>query len=201
MKQIIEKYHAIVGRAPSPREVKRLGQIGYALKLHENDALWSVLIALEDYDQRYRMAPARIEEALAKAVAGIRDSANHETRAAAARAIEAMAKEAGRVAQEIATKTAGRDRSRWMVIMAGVCATVLFLTAAGAFYAGHKTGAAATTDLAAWALTNEGQDARALAETGSLRLVTHCSGEGWRIEPYNGRDVCRPANGAGWYIP
>lgn len=201
MKQIIEKYHAIVGRAPSPREVKRLGQIGYALKLHENDALWSVLIALEDYDQRYRMAPARIEEALAKAVESIRDRANHETRAAAARAIETMAKEAGRVAQEIATKTAGRDRSRWMAIMAGVCATVLFLTAAGAFYAGHKTGAAATSDLAAWALTNEGQDARALAATGSLLRVTHCIGEGWLIQTYNGRDVCRPANGAGWYIP
>lgn len=201
MKQIIEKYHALVGRAPSRREVERLGQIGYALKLHENDALWSVLIALEDYDQRYRMAPARIEEALAKAVESIRDCANHETRAAAAKAIETMAKEAGRVAQEIATKTVGRDRARWMTIMAGVCASVFFLTAAGAFYAGHKTGAAATSDVAAWALTNEGQDARALAGTGSLPLVTHCIGEGWQITNHNGWDVCWPANGARWYIP
>lgn len=201
MKQIIEKYHALLGRAPSRREVERLARIECVLKIRENDALWSVLIALEDYDQRYRMAPARIEEALAKAVQSIQNSANHETRAAATRAIETMAKEAGRVAQEIATKTAGRDRSRWMVIMASVCATVLFLTAAGAFYAGHKTGAAATSDVAAWALTNEGQDARALAGTGSLPVVTHCIGEGWRITTHNGWDVCWPANGARWYIP
>ena len=201
MKTVAAKYQALLGRPPSRGETERLERIAEALGLRDNDALWSVLVALEDYDRRYRMAPARIEEALAKAVESVRDSADQETRAAAARAIEAMAEEAGRIGQQIATKTAGRDRARWMAIMAGVCATVMSLTAAGAFYAGHVTGAAATSDAAAWALSNEGQKARALARTGSLPLLIDCLGDGWRIDTHNGRDVCRPVPGAGWYIP
>ena len=201
MKPIIEKDQAFHGRAPSRREVERLARIGHALKLRDNDELWSVLIALEDYDRRYRTVPARIEEALAKVVESIRHSADQETRAAAARAISAMAQEAGRIGQKIATETAGRDRARWLAIMAGVCAAVLFITAAGAFYAGHETGAAATSDAAAWALSGEGRQARSLASTGSLPVLIHCIGDGWQINIQNGRNVCRPAQGAGWYIP
>ena len=198
---IIEKYRALLGRAPSRIETERLERIASVLGLRDNDALWIVLIALEDYDRRYRRAPARIEEALARAIESVRDSADHETRAAAARAIEAIADEAGRIGQEIAAKTTGRDRARWMTIMAGVCATTLFLTAVGAYYAGHKTGAAATSDAAAWVVSNEGRQARALAGTGSLPLLTACIDDGWRIDTYEGREVCRPAPGAGWYIP
>lgn len=201
MKPVVEKYQALLGRPPSRAEVERLERIAQALGLRVDDALWSVLIALEDYDRRYRLAPKRIEEALGKAVESVRDSADQETRAAAARAIEAMAKEAGHIGQEIATKTAGRDRARWLAIMAAVCATVLLITGAGAFYSGYKTGAAATTDAEAWALSNEGEQARALARTGSLPLLTGCLGDGWRVETYNGRNVCRPPPGAGWYIP
>lgn len=198
---IAGKYQALLGRPPSRGEVEKLDRIARALELRENDALWSVLIALEDYDRRYRMAPARIEEAIARAVGSVRDSADHETRVAAARAIETMAEEAGRIGQEIATTTAGRDRARWMTIMAGVCAGILFLTAAGAFYAGHETGAAATSDAAAWALSNEGQQARALSGTGSLPILADCLGDGWRVETFESRQVCRPAAGSGWYVP
>lgn len=201
MKPIVKKFQELLGRPPSRGEIERLERIVTVLKLNEEDALLSILIALEDYDRRYRAAPARIEEALGKAVESVRDSANRETRAAATRAIEAMAKEAGRIGREIATTTAGRDRARWMTIMAGVCAAVLFLTAAGAFYAGHKTGAAATSDAAAWALSSEGRQARALAGTGSLPVLAGCLGDGWRVETFAGRPVCRPAAESGWYVP
>lgn len=201
MKPVVKKYQALLGRPPSRDEAERLERIATVLELRDNDALWSVLVALEDYDRRYRMAPARIEAALAKAVESLRDSADQETRAAAARAIEAMAEEAGRIGQQIATKTAGRDRAHWLAIMAAVCATVLLMTGAGSYYAGNKTGAAATSDAAAWALSNEGQQARALARTGSLPVLAACLGDGWRVDTHNGRDVCRPGPGAGWYLP
>lgn len=201
MRPIIKKYKALVGRPPSQDEVEQLERIARELELRDNDALWLLFIALEDYDRRYRMAPARIEKALAKAVESVRHTADKETRAAAARAIETMSEEAARISQEIATKTAGKERARWMTIMAAVCASVLFLTGAAAFYAGQETGAAATSDAAAWARSHEGRHARALAGTGSLPILVNCDGNGWRIESQNGRNVCRPAQGAGWFIP
>lgn len=201
MKPVVEKYRALLGRPPSNGEVERLERIAQSLGLREDDALWSVLIALEDYDRRYRLAPKRIEEAIGKAVESVRDSANQETRAAAARAIASIAEEAGRIGQEIAVKYAGRDRARWLAIMAGVCATSLLLTGAAAYYAGYKTGVSAVSDATAWALSNEGRQARALARTGSLPILTGCLGDGWRIETHKGRDICRPSGGAGWYIP
>lgn len=201
MKVIVDNYQAILGRPPSRGEMERLERIASAMGLRDNDALWFLLIVFEDYDRRYRRVPARIEDALTKAVSSLRDSADRETRAAAARAVESMARETARIGQEIAAKTAGRDRLRWLSIMAIVCTIALLVTGTGAYYAGHKTGAAVASDAAAWALSNEGRQARALAKTGSLPILSGCLGDGWRIETFEGRAVCRAEQNTGWYIP
>lgn len=201
MTTVADRYQALLGRPPSRREADNLERIARALGIRDNDAIWTVLIALEDYEQRYRLAPARIEKAINTALASVKHAAEHETQVAAARAVQSMANEAGRIGQQIAAQTAGRDRARWMSIMAAVCTAALLATGAGAFYVGHQTGAAATTDAAAWAISHEGQRARAFARTGSLTVLSSCLGDGWRVENLEGRLVCRPSLGSGWYLP
>lgn len=201
MNAIVKKYEALLDRKPSKIEYQNLLRISQALNLRQDDAFWTILIVLEDYGRSYQLAPARIETAVENACKSISDVAERETRAAAARAIEAMADETARIAKDIADKTAGRDRAKWITIAASICTLSCLGMFSFGFAYGYQVGASAAGLAAEWAMTKEGQTARALAETGSLYVVTDCLGEDWYVERQNGYKICRTPTGAGWYIP
>lgn len=89
-----------------------------------------------------------------------------------------------------------------MVARLGLTAVLISMIGMTAGYlVGHKTGVAKAGNAAEWGLTDEGQTARALAESGSLYLVAECLGEDWYVEQQNGYNICRTPQGTGWYIP
>jgi hypothetical protein len=57
-----DPFSQLLGRKPTREERERLQRIKSALKLSDNDALWSVLVALEYYDSLYREYPRNIAD-------------------------------------------------------------------------------------------------------------------------------------------
>jgi hypothetical protein len=59
-----DAFSELLGRQATDQERERLCRIKTALKLSDNDALWSILVALEFYDSLYREYPRKIAEEL-----------------------------------------------------------------------------------------------------------------------------------------
>jgi hypothetical protein len=57
-----EAFAKVVGRQASEEERARLYRLRDALGLHDNDAFWSIVMALEHYDSFFRRYPAELAE-------------------------------------------------------------------------------------------------------------------------------------------
>jgi len=64
----------VVGRAPSVVERERLYRLRDALGLRDNDAFWSIVMALEYYDRLFRVYPERLAEVTDRVVEGAREA-------------------------------------------------------------------------------------------------------------------------------
>ncbi len=90
-----EAFAKVVGRQASEAERARLYRLRDALGLRDNDAFWSIVMALEHYDAFFRQYPAQLAEETARAIEGAR----------AAFAVAAQ-KEATEVQRVLSTKVA-----------------------------------------------------------------------------------------------
>jgi len=100
----------LLGRQPSDAEATRLFQVKDALGIRDNDALWIVLLALENYDAQFRRYPALLQ--------GTVDETLERVREAMAKMAEAESRKAGRVLAESVTATALSLASRQQAINA-----------------------------------------------------------------------------------
>ena len=57
-----EAFAKVVGRHASEEERQRLYRLRDALGLRDNDAFWSIVMALEHYDSFFRQYPAQLAE-------------------------------------------------------------------------------------------------------------------------------------------
>lgn len=141
-------------------------------------------------------------------------------KAAQAEQAAVRAEEAAKAARTVAEHARGvahaqaRSAASWAVL--GALAGILVAGGAG-YWRGHTGGretglaegyrAALDANAAAsWANTPTGQIALALNRAGSLGLVTHCTGQGWKTEIIRGRRFCMayPAQDGktyGWALP
>lgn len=196
-----EKYRLLFGEKPDPKATAKLDHLAKVLNISDNDALWSVILVLQQYDTAYKLAPSRIQLTVDTLLEKVQTTVDAQTQTAAERAVNAMAQDVSKIAREVADQTTGRDQAKWMSIMAGVCAIVLLIAGGSGFYFGHKTGAAATTEATLWAITEQGRQARAIAESGIIQLIYNCSGDGWRIGVFEGSRACYPQETNGWLMP
>ena len=70
-----QSFARLLGRQPTERERDRLRRIKDELGIADNDALWSVLLALNYHTALYEAMPARIEQAAEHAVRKVRRTA------------------------------------------------------------------------------------------------------------------------------
>ena len=90
-----EAFAKVVGRQASEEERARLYRLRDALGLHDNDAFWSIVMALEHYDSFFRRYPAELAEYTERCI--------ENARAAFAAAAE---REAAQVQQTLSEKVA-----------------------------------------------------------------------------------------------
>jgi hypothetical protein len=121
--KVEETFAKVVGRAPTEAERERLDRIGEGLGVHDNDALWAVVMALELYDSLYRKYPEQLAAETSKAIEGARSAFAAAAAAEAAKASAVLARQVARASVAVANRMAGRSIA--MPWVAGAGATLV----------------------------------------------------------------------------
>jgi hypothetical protein len=138
---IEESFAKALGRAPTDAQRERLHRLREALDLRDNDALWTVVIALEHYDALYREYPARLGEETARAIEGARAAFAAAAAVEAAKAQATLAQQVARTSAKLAQRLVARPlRVEWL---AAACA-VWVLFGALCMAAGARLGSGAS---------------------------------------------------------
>jgi len=67
-----DAFTRLTGRSPSGPELERLYRVRDALGLRDNDAFWSIVMALEHYDSFFRAYPQELAEVTSRTIDNVR---------------------------------------------------------------------------------------------------------------------------------
>ena len=116
----------LFGRAATATEKERLHHLQKSLGFRDDDAIWSILMALQYYDSLYSQYPKAIGAEASRIFGDVKAAAEASLKASIATARADLAKAVGSVARDIAR----RESIRWGV--AGMALGALLLaTGAG----------------------------------------------------------------------
>jgi hypothetical protein len=140
-----EAFAKVVGRQATEEERARLHRLRDALGLRDNDAFWSIVMALEHYDAFFRAYPAELarqtQRCIDQARAAFADAAAHE----AARAERLLSDRVAETSVHIARKLADRP------VRLHPATTVLAAVVAFGALCEHAGYRLATADTPPWA--------------------------------------------------
>ena len=122
--EVFSAFEKLLGRTATETERVQLRKIRDALDLRDNDALWSVLFALQYYDSLYRQFPKAIAAEAAKILAETRAASEAVMRANVASAQADLARAVSLTAQGVAQSVARRWQLQWTIIGAAVGAII-----------------------------------------------------------------------------
>ncbi len=134
----VSVFARLLGRQPSESEVARLMRVKDALGIADNDALWLVILALENYDVALRRYPTLLAAETDRVLANVHRSIEDMARTEAQRAQHVLAEAVAASGQRIAD--ARTARSIWLTLgwasmatalLAGLCLTAGFVLASG----------------------------------------------------------------------
>jgi AcrR family transcriptional regulator len=120
-----EAFAKVVGRQASEEERARLYRLRDALGLRDNDAFWSIVMALEHYDSFFRRYPAELAEYTERCI--------EDARAAFAAAAAREAAEVQRTLSEKVAETSVAIARRLAERPVGLHRVTMMLAAAVAF--------------------------------------------------------------------
>jgi hypothetical protein len=101
-----QAFTKLVGRSASEAERARLYKLRDALGLQDNDALWSIVIALEHYDSFFRAYPDKLAEKTAQSIENARAAFAAAARHEAAHVERLLSERVAQTSVEIARKLA-----------------------------------------------------------------------------------------------
>jgi hypothetical protein len=128
-----EAFAKVVGRQASEAERTRLYRLRDALGLRDNDAFWSIVMALEHYDSFFRQYPTQLAEETARAIESARAAFAVAAEKEAAEVQRVLSERVAETSVEIARKLAERPVGlhRVTTLLAAVVAFGALCTAAG----------------------------------------------------------------------
>jgi hypothetical protein len=103
-----EAFAKVVGRPPSEPERDRLHRLREALGLRDNDAFWSIVMALEYYDSFFRRYPAQLADETGRCIERARAAFAVAAESEAAHVQRALSEQVARTSVEMARKLAER---------------------------------------------------------------------------------------------
>ena len=130
----------VTGRQPSDEQRERLHRLRTALGLRDNDAFWSIVMALEHYDSFFRRYPAELAEETRRCVEGARAAFAAAAQNEAAQVQRLLSEKVAQTSVEIARKLAGRPIGlhRVTTVLAAVVAFGGLCVSAGYSLAGTE---------------------------------------------------------------
>jgi hypothetical protein len=105
---IEEAFTKVVGRQASERERERLYRLREALGLRDNDAFWSIVMALDHYDSFFRQYPAQLAEQTGRCIESARAAFAVAAESEAAHVQRVLSEKVAETSVEIARKLAER---------------------------------------------------------------------------------------------
>ncbi len=189
-------FERLNGQSPNDEQIRRMRDIGDALGVSDNDAVWLMIMLHEHQMSELRNASALAAESRKKNEGRSYVAAGAITEAEMQKRLTKEAEVIASLAKDVARATAGRSYLQWAIAAAIVALASLSVAGWLGWYSGHKAGHAEgyaeTQDEranASWGNSAQGKKSRRLAEAGSLDLLADCSGPGW----YTVGDKCMPA--------
>lgn len=122
-------FEKLLGRSATAAEREQLRKIGDALELRKNDALWSVLFALQYFDSLYRQYPKAIAGEAAKILVETRKAADAVIQESAQKAHADLARAIATAAQAVARNAARRQMLQWLVAGMALGAALMMIGA------------------------------------------------------------------------
>ena len=113
-----EVFAKVLGRQASEQERERLYRLRDALGLRDNDAFWSIVMALEHYDAFFRAYPAQLAEETARCIEGARRAFAVAAEKEAAEVQRVLSEKVAAASVEIARKLAEKPVGLHRVTMA-----------------------------------------------------------------------------------
>jgi hypothetical protein len=111
-------FERLVGRGATDAERERLYRLRQVLGLRDNDAFWSIVMALEHYDSLFRAYPEKLAEATAQAVENVRAACASAAREEVAAVQRALAERVSETSVALARKLADKPLGLHRVTMA-----------------------------------------------------------------------------------
>jgi hypothetical protein len=103
-----EAFAKLAGRQASEQERERLYRVRDALGLRDNDAFWSIVMALEHYDSFFRRYPAQLAEETRECIEKARAAFAVAAESEAAHVQQVLSEKVAETSVEIARKLAER---------------------------------------------------------------------------------------------
>lgn len=189
---------AIIGHEPTPEEMSNFYRVKEALDLSDNDAIWTVLLALGHYEILYKAVPTQIKQDILGIIAEHR--AALETAAVAAQrevrnnVAADTAETVRKLVEQVNAGAAEIDRAsrkKRLTIYAALSVGVAALAIVGAIAAGVWIGRAAQSADAVWLESPAGRAARTFAEINNVEQIMHCPPP-HSIQQRDGNTYCLP---------
>jgi len=135
-----DAFAKVVGRHASEEERARLYRLRDALGLQDNDAFWSIVMALEYYDSFFRRYPGELAEETRRCVDGARAAFAAAAQNEAAHVQRVLSEKVAQTSVEIARKLAARPLAlhRVTTALAAVVAFGALCVSAGYSLAGPE---------------------------------------------------------------
>lgn len=111
--EVLSAFEKLLGRTATETERDQLRKIRDALDLRDNDALWSVLFALQYYDSLYRQFPKAIAAEAKQILSATRKTVEATARAAVEDARAELVRAIAISAQGVAESVARRRQMQW----------------------------------------------------------------------------------------
>ena len=182
MREIERRFEELTGKRLTDVDARRLHKIKEDLRLGYDDALWSILLALEMYQKLYGAIPKRIRDEAEKVLASTKSAAEAVANEAIQKAHLAVAKSIAETAQQVARDVAVSGRARsWRItaIVISVSIVVVSLVFTAYWHFAYRQGRddmrvemLASDPELAWLNSETGQEARRLSEDGTIDWLT-----------------------------
>jgi hypothetical protein len=135
-----DAFAKLVGRQASETERERLYRVRDALGLRDNDALWSIVIALEHYDSFFRQYPEKLAQETGRCIESARAAFAVAAEKEAAHVQRVLSEKVAETSVEIARKLAEKPVGlhRVTMVLAAVVAFGALCVSAGYSLAGPE---------------------------------------------------------------
>lgn len=138
MHELDSSFEKLLGRQPSEKERHNLYRVKNALGIHDNDALWLVLMSLESYDTLFSKLPDQIHQQVIVTVEEIKRAARLAAEAESQKALATLARAVSETSEKISKRALDNQRlialsfySASIVLFGSLCLVVGFILGSG----------------------------------------------------------------------